>query len=753
MTTSQHSYMATLPGGRAVPPRGGSIALSAAQAPHCQATLDIPLPGRWDTVPDTLGPWRELRRNLHPNPVPRGLGALSVANGAVLSDAGDAVDVVCKPGVRDMGLTLVAWGVSAPSTVYTLSAEVEWLASAGGVRFSVQGAAMAGAVGQGSTELFETGERRRIALTFTTAVSGAASAYLLRGSATASERFRVRAMSLEVGQEQPFIHPDDARPSTVVGDMVTVYRHRWLGAINASASVLEAASVTSHGGPVWTPDPAALEQLDPRVTPRVVITASDGTTSRDFDLGVRDIDVSQREGVVTVSLASDEALLLDYAPLADDLTAWHHQASLRAVVNYVLGRVIPGAALQAAPAHDADVSAFWSVTNRVYNPACEGIWGYSLGLNAKGLGTSPSGGVVGTKFVWWQSNAAGWSYCIADGDSRCIPGQWITGAAHLTSSSGTLQAHAVLRFFDAGGNIMVDIPGPAVTNLGAFPRATVTAQVPPGAASVKLVAGFRATAANQTLGWDALLLVDGQRVVPYFDGGTPDDPRYVYEWSGDAYASPSTRLPVLERSPDALRWAAGQSALEFLGPLVQAAGLRLVCDELRRWTLRDEHYSAPGVLTVRQGINMVDGGYRVSRDEGLWYDAAVTLWKWTDPHGTEHERVEAFALNTPHTRAVTFEKFTAYPGPGFTEYAVRRAQGKGREVTATTVADWTANAEQLSTIILDSAPPQVGRTTEVTFDLDRDEMTVTTRTTDTPLGAVDLLPGTINALTGAINDL
>lgn len=74
-------------------------------------------------------------------------------------------------------------------------------------------------------------------------------------------------------------------------------------------------------------------------------------------------------------------------------------------------------------------------------------------------------------------------------------------------------------------------------------------------------------------------------------------------------------------------------------------------------------------------------------------------------------------------------------------------------MSATTVANWTAKAEQPITIILDGAPTQIGATTSVSYDLAKDDMTVRTQTTDTPAGAIDLLVGTIDSLVGTIDSL
>jgi hypothetical protein len=308
--------------------------------------------------------------------------------------------------------------------------------------------------------------------------------------------------------------------------------------------------------------------IDPRSVVRVRIVVDSTypgfTHTRTFDLGVRRRDVAQLNALTHVSLASDEALIIDHAPLADDTTPDTLRASLVAIVNHVLGVAIPGTALE--------------------------------------------------------------------------PGQ------------------------------------------------------------------------------------------------------------------PDQAVPV-DAEDDALTWRAGQAGWDFLAPLVQAAGFRLVCDEQRAWTLRTADYTAPGSLSIRYGVNLIDGDDTLDRGGDTWFDAAVTRHTWNDSAGITQERVDAYALATPYTRLRLFEKTTPYPGAGFSRYAVSRAQGRGREVSATLVADWRTNAEQPVQIILGDAPTLTGITQAVSLDLDTDEMTVTTRTVDTQLGAIDLLVGTIDALVGTIDSL
>ncbi|MGW9345895.1 hypothetical protein ACWGR3_30610, partial [Streptomyces albidoflavus] len=135
---------------------------------------------------------------------------------------------------------------------------------------------------------------------------------------------------------------------------------------------------------IATPSSAALAALDPKLTPRVVLVMTDELTpeqTRTFNLGVRTRTVPQSELGVQLELLSDEALLRDYKALADDDTPISLAVSLRAVINYVLAQVIPGAAL-APGVTDADVHPTWEVTNLHTNPEVVNPYGYGPGQNA-----------------------------------------------------------------------------------------------------------------------------------------------------------------------------------------------------------------------------------------------------------------------------------------------------------------------------------------------------------------------------------
>lgn len=522
---------------------------------------------------------------------------------------------------------------------------------------------------------------------------------------------------------------------------------------------------------VDVPSLSVLAALDPRMSPppRILIdvlaTFPWGVQHRTFNLTLRDRTVDLAAATVTLSLASDEGLLGDYAPLTDDATPLNYQASLRGLVNYVLNKVIPGATL--APGSDVAVPALADSTNLIRNSRA--------GSNTTDWAwTQTSGGLTPTRrttggpayapsYVAYVSNTGVFTnnaeIYIAESAVSLSGSKHHVLSVDLSGATGRqILLDAVC--FDASGNILGFIPAVATTMTAGTWKRAVTAPFEVYANTAKIRVRVRAAQLGggeevDVTAWRLSeftgdLAADGL----YYDGATPDTAQYDYEWANGAHASVSTRKVKIDAAtPDALIWDAGQDAMSFLAPLVQAAGRRLVCDEQRVWTLRTEGYDAGGALEVRHAVNLVVGSEKISRDDEDWFDAAAAIYEWVDRSGIRRQRVDPYALTPSYTRLRRFEIKSAYPGTGFAQYTVRRAQGRGREVTVTTVADLSAKAEQGFTAVLEGAPPQVGQTNSITFNLDRDEMTITSRTIDTPIGAIDLLLGTIDNLVGTIDSL
>lgn len=486
----------------------------------------------------------------------------------------------------------------------------------------------------------------------------------------------------------------------------------------------------------WS-DALPLTILDPRAGTRVVITVTDGSTVRVFDLGLRERSVDHSGAEVTLRLASDEALLADYAPLADDYTPLSFSSSVRDITEYVIGQAIPGATLEAAPAVDANATPYWSVTNLQRNPAVvdnTNNWSAGGGVTLSYVPQSSSG------VVRAELTASSGSVFMVDTTKYNVNGT--PGDTYNASVSARCEvpflsgetARLVLRFLDNNNATITNIVGPAIQmQSGEYRRLKVSGRAPANTAKLAPYVSINGSAAGRAIILDAALLYEGDpllEVAPFTGADAPSD-GYTYSFQGEPYDSPSVRNSVVERDPEALIWQAGQSGIDFLRPLLQSKGLRLVCDEHRQWTLRDEDYSAPGSVDIRHGVNLISGDDSIDRDDDSWFDARVTVYRWRHRiSGIEERRIDAYALTTPYTRLSLLELDDAYPGPGRSEYAVRRAQTRGREVSATAVADWSAQAEQSVTVRLKDAPTQLGSSIRVSFDLEQNTMSILTRTKD-----------------------
>lgn len=415
------------------------------------------------------------------------------------------------------------------------------------------------------------------------------------------------------------------------------------------------------------------------------------------------------------------------------------QSSAGAVGNYIQGTNIQLAAGAYAPivvtGPDADITPYWEATNLFTNPTVANTAaGYSAGTNTSSATWDNTDGFIGGTSIRWVSAAAGDSWLAA----RTFPvtaGQVYVMQTNVKATAGR-NLRMVARFRDPDGNLIKDSVSSTTAATGSW-----TAQlynvvtVPKGSATMAISVVQTATAGAQPALADGFLLVEVPEndtlwlnSLSYFDGSNPGT-GYTSAWDDGAHASSSTRFPIFTREPDSLFWEPGQKGWDFIDPLVQSVGLRLVCNELRQWSLRPADYLLPGTLpSMTYGQNLVDSSDSISRDDEEWYDSAVVQWRWSR-RGIEKSINETYASVTPWTKTVTIERDTPYPGPGLAQYAVQRAQGRGRQASATTVAQWSAATEMLIDVQLEQDAFAVHcKVQQVTFDLDRNEMTATMRT-------------------------
>lgn len=496
-------------------------------------------------------------------------------------------------------------------------------------------------------------------------------------------------------------------------------------------------------------DAMILEELDPRGESRRVVIDVDATLptvsrTRTFNLGLGTVTPNRAEGTATLQLASDEALLDDFAQLVDDRAPRAHEASLRSLCNYVLGKI--GAALQAGTT-DANMTAYWTVQNMLPNPSAEAVLAPWVAAGNCSV-FHASIGRTGGNSCGFTSTAAGVLAVspTALADYRTVQ----AGKAYTLSTYArqfavkARQIVPVIRWIDERNYTpWGDLVGAPVTlNDTAWTRAAFTAIAPPGA--VKAFVFFRVTGstAPSDIGYiDDAMFTQTAEAIPFFTGSTAQDAHYRYSWDDAANASTSKRTVLHDApTPEAFIWRAGVSAMEFLENLLKAAALRLVCNELRQWTLRDAEYRAPGSQTYRHAVNIKDATEQLSRDSDDYNEGAVYEYIWTDAAGIEQRRLDAWAIVPNPTKVVRREVRSPYPGPGRAQAMVKRAASRGRTVTVTAIPTWLEQTDQGLSVRLEGSPIQTGTAGVVSFDFGGDAVTVTSRTTDTPANAIALFP-------------
>jgi hypothetical protein len=227
-----------------------------------------------------------------------------------------------------------------------------------------------------------------------------------------------------------------------------------------------------------------------------------------------------------------------------------------------------------------------------------------------------------------------------------------------------------------------------------------------------------AWASGNTIDATGLTVTEGTDEVEFFDGAW-SDPHYTYAWTGTANASSSTRTRKDSRDPDALKQAPGTTDWDFLDSLVRTAGLRLYCDELRRWYLVDRaSYTVPGSVRISEGVNATDGDDTVSLQgttpDGApaWYTGLVVVYRWTDSAGVQQTAYDAAGTAQ---KVYRIELNRPYPGPGLAASRLAQATGRGRVQNLTALSDLTTTPGMSLVSTLPATPIQTGTVSAVTW--------------------------------------
>ncbi|MCS5513992.1 hypothetical protein NY537_14710 [Curtobacterium flaccumfaciens pv. betae] len=505
------------------------------------------------------------------------------------------------------------------------------------------------------------------------------------------------------------------------------------------------------------PSDAIAELLRPdQKSPVTLTTTATGTPTLSLTLRVIDWSFSPDDDRITLSLASNEYQMLEYSPTGDiNLGSDVYQGSTAAIVNRVLTTTY-GTATSAVLSGVADkpFKTFSEVKNMIPNGSFEassGLWTASQATLLQDTARQK----FGTYSLRITPNSTSTSSYITM-PVPLTPGQTYTYSAYFYTA-GTLQSGTSIsdaRKLQVGGTItngqwlVRSAQVPNQTNLQQ--RISMTFTVPWNVEDtfVRVINGYTNTADNR-INVDGILLVEGDGMdtngnpIEYFDGDNPATSDYTYTWDDTARLSSSTRTAVLDRGPDVLTWSGGQTADEFLRPIVESLGWRLFLDEKARWVLTDNGYKVPGQVEMRSGSTLYAGSEIASvQDEDadgfpMAADAVIVKYSWTDWKGVERTKSDV-ATTAGYSRPYVLEKEdTPYPGPGQAAYLLARLQARTRRLDAIGRPAWSARPGMDAIVTLPNRPSASGYVQALTWAFSDNSMTVTTK------GLVTLVTGSI----------
>lgn len=520
---------------------------------------------------------------------------------------------------------------------------------------------------------------------------------------------------------------------------------------------------------IEAPAQAVQDRLDPRKSPmpRVKLTATAAplmgsvrATSRTFMLQVRERHIDRVRNTIDLTLTSDEASLLDYrwSSLTPNTGAAAYQSSLRAIINNIVLAPI-GAALQPGAA-DVPFVPLTNFTMRTENPrptrdlqkwqASPGTTGaVALSrLNANAPADTGSwyarATVTGAISFGGQANVRNDTTAITVGKRYHIEWKFRASPAltYIQPRWAGLNAAGTATTGDVLGAVVACLAGQwTVLSID-------TPAIPANTATLAVISqshpdtGVWPTGATFDMTDVQVYEITTPATAPggFFDGDTLDTTDYGYNWTGTQGLSTSTRTALVSRPPELLTWEPGETAWDFVTPLVSSAGFRLFCDEQRLWRLVDGGYIVEGLVTVAAGFNASQGAEDISRNDDSWADSVIVKYSWLDSTGAEQTAFDV-ASAAAWSRAKLIEYDRPYPGPGAAKYLLGRAQAQGRVMDVAAISAFDAAPNMAVSVTMPDSEIQTGYVSSVQWDLTADEMRIGTRgLTDTPKSAWSLIP-------------
>lgn len=262
-------------------------------------------------------------------------------------------------------------------------------------------------------------------------------------------------------------------------------------------------------------DPDTIEDLDPRRIIRGGIVAGDEArgTARQFDLGLRSRRIDYKTKTIEIELATDEAVLIDYASLTDDTTPRTYEKSIRALINYVLGKVIPPRLNHARNPSFRLSTAGWIAS----------LAGTS-GTLTRVTGSAPPelpAGVARGRLTLTAASAGRWGFTGGIPVGILTPGLYYTLSGFLHTNGTVNDGRVIIRWLNAGGGVVSEsVSNPLlITDFSpSWRRYSVSGKMPATAVRAQLQFMRDSGASGDVLDVTGVMFEEGSQMLAPFDG-------------------------------------------------------------------------------------------------------------------------------------------------------------------------------------------------------------------------------------------
>lgn len=471
---------------------------------------------------------------------------------------------------------------------------------------------------------------------------------------------------------------------------------------------------------VTVPTPAQYAMLKPGAGYYLQVNATEtrfANVANAFILKITDRSRTP-SGLVELQAASAEVELQAYTPSQKDSVYQQYQSNVTSIITTVLNKVYgTGYAYWTygpSQAFGEDIGTptyrtYSAVTNLIANPSFEyGTTGWTatrgtIRTQAWTGGLGPNMGTTTLRVEGSGSNNdtfASTPVTLQPNTTYTLSGYLLNGATQTGANAWARRMTVVVNVNGSAFVLAQTNQGSNAANAITFVATTFTtpAMMDSTGATVRVYNGTTSGSSNPVL-WDGLSLTegngrdtDGVTRIPFFDGDTTDGTNgYNYDWQGDAGNSASTRTPIIDRDPESLVWSPGQSAWDFLQPILQATGVRL-------YTTGYETQYSPGtvkpkVFLTTNEFGFIVGGRRAHQDYNIFDVSQVDSWSAEFSDGTPMYADQVILHYTwIDSLGQQQEKYDVYPATGKKPYVkelpdtpfagVGRAQGIWKRINA-----------------------------------------------------------------------